>query len=375
MKQTVQLVRLWGIPIGFNQSWLLLFAIVTGALAFGYIPRNYSDVSVGNAILLSLITTLLFFASVVIHELAHVIAALYYKIRVRAVTLFFLGGLAELRDEPRSPKSELVIALLGPVASLATAGLFYLLHALSFESIWIAAPLAFLYKMNLLLAGLYILPAFPLDGGRIFRAILWHFSNFKKATTSALMTSQLVAFGLVGFGLYMMIGIDVLNGLWVIMAGWFLNSVIELQRLDVHHLNQYLDDVPVEQVMLHDWEILEGNVPVSAMIEKYISGEGPRFYFVYDSPQENQPDGLITMSAVEELERDVWSMTPIKRLMVAWHDLITVEPNAPLVDALQQMEDRRLDQVPVIQRGELVGVLTKENILRYIRTKAELSLA
>ncbi|MCB8943634.1 MAG: site-2 protease family protein [Ardenticatenaceae bacterium] len=376
MRQTVQLFKIWNIPVGVNNSWYLIFFLLTWSLATGYMPTAYPDLTTAQYWVLALLTSVFFFGSVIFHELAHAYFALRYHIGVRRITLFIFGGVAEMADEPKSPWSEFVIALAGPLASLLAAGIFFLLYQLDQQIPWLAAPTEYLLRINLLLAGFNMIPGFPLDGGRIFRAIVWHFTDYRRATKAAAFTGQLMAYGFMGYGIFQMVGGEFFDGLWLIFIGWFLYNSATAYSTEVN-MRQALAQVTVEQVMQQEWQEIESNLPVSRLVDELIVRGGPRYYFVrhsgYGYEASAHPDGMLTMTDVSALGRDKWRLTAAAQLMVAWPELITTEPTVPLLQALREMDEHHVNQLPVLRDGALVGVLTRENVLHYIRMQAELT--
>ena len=374
MKQTIQLTHIWGIPIGFNTSWYLIFALVTWTLADGYMPNAYPGLGGAQYWVLATITSILFFGSVIFHELAHAYFALRHNVGVRRITLFIFGGVAEMEEEPQSPRAEFIIAIAGPLASLLIAGVFFLLYQLDQQIPWLAAPTAYLLRINLLLAGFNMIPGFPLDGGRILRAIIWHFTNYRRATQVAARSGQLVAYGFMGLGIFQMIGGEFFNGLWLLFIGWFLNTSATAHSAQAN-IKQILDDVQVKRVMQEQWHEIEGNLPISRLVDELILRGGPRYYFVrctgHGYEENTHPHGLLTMTDISALERAQWGFTPAKKLMVTWGNLIITTPTVSLMDALRQMDEHHVNQLPVLHDSQLVGVLTRENVLHHIRMKAE----
>ena len=186
MNASIKLGRIWGIPIGLHFSWFLIFGLVTWSLALGYFPEEYPALTTPAYWILGAITSILFFGSVLVHELAHALIALRNKLPVRAINLFIFGGVAELTQEPRSAGAEFRIAITGPLASLGLAALFGGLYLLDQQIPLLAAPSLWLARINLLLAVFNMIPGFPLDGGRILRAaIWWKTNNLYKATHAA----------------------------------------------------------------------------------------------------------------------------------------------------------------------------------------------
>ncbi|MDX1613802.1 MAG: site-2 protease family protein [Candidatus Promineifilaceae bacterium] len=374
MRQSVQLMRIWGIPIGFNSSWYLIFALVTWTLAVGYMPEAYPGFSTAVYWVLALATSALFFGSVIFHELAHAYVALRHHISVRRITLFIFGGVAEMEKEAESPRQEFLIAAAGPIASLLAAGFFFLLYQLDQQFDWLAAPTEYLIRINLLLAAFNLIPGFPLDGGRILRAVVWSYTDYRRATKTAAFSGQLFAYILMGVGIFLMIAGDFFNGLWLVFIGWFLNTSAIAQGTQAT-IKYALDQASVEQLMQPNWADVDGNLPISRLVDEFILPGGPRYYFVqrngFDVAPSPHPAGMLTLTDISLLQRDRWPYTPARGVMVDWDELITIEPDLSLTQALQLMDQNNVNQLPVLRDGHLVGVLTRKNLLHYIRMETE----
>ncbi len=235
MESSVKLGRVWGIPIGLHWSWFLIFGLVTWSLALGYFPGEYPDLSLAACWLLGALTSALFFGSVLLHELGHTWAALREKMRVRGVTLFIFGGVAQLDDDPRSPGTEFRISVAGPLVSLALAVLFGALYLLDQAIPYLAAPSLWLARMNLMLALFNMIPGFPLDGGRALRAAIWKWTgDAHRATKVAAFTGQVFAFGFIAWGLWIIFQGAFFNGLWLILIGWFLQNAAAAAYAQLH---------------------------------------------------------------------------------------------------------------------------------------------
>ncbi len=378
MESSIRIGRIWGIPIGLNLSWFLIFALITWSLAVGYLPEEYPSLSTTTHWIVGLITSLLFFSSVLLHELGHAFVALRNQIPVRGITLFIFGGVAQIESEPKTPGQEFRVAVAGPVVSLLLAGFFGLLWQLDRDLPWLAAPSLWLARINLMLALFNLIPGFPLDGGRILRAIVWHFSNFQRATRIATRVGQGVAVVFIGAGVWLMFSGNFFDGLWLAFIGWFLNSAASANyaQSTVQHI---LQGVPVRDVMYNQWITVDANTPVSVLVEEHVLRGGPRHYFVTRSGYGYEEGGdtwygMVTTSDITRLPRAQWAFTPVERIMAPRDRLIVTQPNAPLIDAMHQMEQDHINQLPVIDGTNLVGVVSREGILVYIRRRAQLGM-
>lgn len=369
MRQTIQIARVWGIPVGFNNSWYLIFAFLTWSLASSYMPQAYPDFTTAQYWILGTITSLLFFGSVLFHELAHAFFALRYQIGVKRITLFIFGGVAEMEEEPTTPQAEFIIAAGGPLASFIAAGFFYLIMIIPGMPNWVEAPALYLGNINLILALFNLIPGFPLDGGRILRAILWRFSNFSRATRIAARIGQVNAIIFVAVGIYLLLDGNTFNGIWLIFIGWFLSNSAHAHNRQAQ-IRDILKKATVRDIMQSRWPEVNGNLPISTLFKDHIVRDSPRYFFVrltgYGIESSDTPHGMLTMTDVMNLNQSSWPRTPVQTIMTAWHNLIKTDPSTPLDDAVLKMEKANLKQMPVVENGSLVGVLTRDNVSRFI---------
>ncbi len=371
MEASVRLGRILGIPVGLHISWFLIFGLVTWSLAIGYFPTEYPSLPGVAYWTLGAVTSLLFFGSVLVHELSHSVVALRNQIPVRGITLFIFGGVAQIGREPPNAGAEFRIAVAGPLASLGLGLGFGGLWLLDQPIPYLAAPSLWLMRINLILAGFNLLPGFPLDGGRVLRALVWQITgNFHKATRVATFTGQLTAFGFIGVGLLTILSGNFFNGLWLAFIGWFLQNAAASSYAQAN-LQQSLRDVTVSQVMSRDCLLVPGQMPLAQLVEEQILSGGRRCFFVAD---EDRLRGVLTLADIARVPKANWGQTPLEQVMVPWERTVQVQPDTALLTALQTMDDANVNQVPVVQGGQMVGMLSREQLLRYIRTRAELGL-
>jgi len=252
MAANVKLGRIFGIPLELHPSWFLIFGLVTWSLAIGYFPVEYPTLPMVAYWMLGAATSLLFFGSVLIHELGHSVVALRNQVPVRRIILFIFGGVAQIGREPPDAGTEFRIAIAGPLSSLGLAAGFAGLWWLDQAIPYLDAPSVWLMRINLLLAFFNLIPGFPLDGGRILRAVIWHFTgNFYRATQVAVFTGQLAAFGFISLGILIILTGYWLNGLWLVFIGWFLQNAAAASYAQTS-LQESLRDVTVAQAMTRD---------------------------------------------------------------------------------------------------------------------------
>lgn len=371
MQMSIKLGHIKGIAIGLHGSWFVIFALVTWSLATGYFPASYPDLSAVAHWLAALITSLLFFASVLLHELGHAFAALRNGIPVRNITLFIFGGVAQIEQEPRSPRVEFSIAIAGPLVSLGLAFVFEVLWLLDQSIPFLAAPSMWLTRINLMLALFNLIPGYPLDGGRILRALIWYLTgNAQRATQFASFTGQLVAFGFIGLGIFTLISGAFFDGLWLVFIGWFLQNAAAASYSQFS-LKRSLDAVKVSQVMSQSQLQIPRSYSLKQAVEEQAFKGGPRYFLVGEN---GHMDGLFTLRDVARVPQNDWHRITAEEIMVPWERVHRIEPDADLLTALKLMDDANVGQVPVVENGTVLGVLSRDHVIHYIRVRSELNI-
>jgi Zn-dependent protease len=363
--------RVWGITIVVHPSWLLVFALVTWSLAAGYFPHASPQLSPVTTWIVAIATSLAFFASVLVHELGHARVALRYGIPIRSITLFIFGGVAQIAREASSASVELRVALAGPLTSFALALVFLGAGLLTRGVDTLATPLAYLARINAMVAVFNLVPGFPLDGGRVLRALVWWWTgSFERATRLASMLGQAVGSLFVVAGLVTMFRGDVVDGIWLALIGWFLQNAAAASD-GQRRLAHVLGDVRVSQAMSRDCAPVTRGTTLERLVNEEVLGAGRRCFVVLD---DGTLAGLLTLHEIKAVPRERWSTVTVADVLVPADRLTTVGPDDHLLAALEKLDDARVAQVPVVSGGRLMGMLGRDQILRYIRARAELAV-
>ena len=371
MPGSLRLGRIAGIDIYINFSWLIILVFLTWSLATGWFTV-YRGWSTATYWIVSLIAALLLFVSVLLHELAHSLVARARGLPVKNITLFIFGGVSNLEQEPMSPGVEFQMAVVGPVVSLLIGGLSLLLFAaLKGGSPQVEAILGYLGITNLLLGIFNLIPGFPLDGGRVLRSIIWKVTgSLRKATRIASVVGQIIAYLFILWGIWQFFVGNILDGIWIGFIGWFLLTAAQSTNSQVM-LQSMFRGVTVGQVMNKTPTTVPANISLQKLVDEYFLPYGLRTAFV---TQGDQLAGLITLSDIRHVPREQWGQTPVGYVMIPLERLHAVSPQQNLNDVLPLMANRDVNQLPVVQDGRLVGVLTRDAIIRTLEVRRNLGL-
>jgi len=372
--QGIRIGRIFGIPIYLDLSWILIFGLITLSLAMQF-TQEHPQWTTTEHWALGILTSALFFASVVFHELAHSVVAQRYKIKVLSITLFIFGGLARIGREPEKAVQEFNIAIAGPLASGFLAGLFYLLTRIFPYSQMMGALSTHLYETNFLLAAFNLLPGFPLDGGRIFRAMVWGATkDYARATRVAGASGKIIAYGMIIFGVWSAIN-GRWGGIWLGFIGWFLLNAAQASVAQVT-IRETLSGLRAADVMTRDVPTVPGNTSLEEYSNEVLR-TGRRIHIV---TMDDRLVGLMNVAALNRVPRDEWGCNSVQAMMVPRESILWASPEEPLQRLLERLIAADVNQMPVVSHGEegtanIIGMVTREAILRVIQTRSELSAA
>jgi Zn-dependent protease/CBS domain-containing protein len=384
MKSTFRLIRIAGIDIGIHYSWAVIFVMLLLTLSLNYFPQASPDHSKTSYWVAGFLAAVLLFISVLIHELAHSLVAKARGIPVHSITLFILGGVSNLEEEPKKPDIEFIMAVVGPAASLILAVLFWLVF-LFLQPHWtpadlikfsgwmpqaslFGAGLLYLALINVSLAVFNILPGFPLDGGRVLRAIIWGATrNLVRATNIAATVGRLVGWGFIALGVIWIFGGNLITGIWFGIIGWFLSSAADSTRQEVT-IRQKLSGIKVKDVMQQNQEMISPNTSVDELVRGIFNRQYNRAVPVCEG---NQTIGIVTIGDIKKVPQDKWSLTTVQEIMTR-QPLYTIGPEDDLSQAMALLGQHDLNQLLVISGGQCIGLLSRAEIIRYLQLSQEL---
>jgi Zn-dependent protease len=366
--------RIFGIQFRLHYTWFIIFVLITGSLSWQYFPLVYPDWDQWTYWAIGLGTSLLFFTSVVAHELSHSLVGRANGIPVRSITLFIFGGVAQMTREAARYGAEFRMAVAGPASSLVIGGLFFLLYLLLQNLNEPIAAMAFwLAQINVVLAVFNLIPGFPLDGGRVFRSTLWRFTgDYQRATRIATRVGRGVGYLFIAGGIVLMFLFPGrwFNGLWLAFIGWFLTYV----AASSYRQSQWqvaLQGVTAADMMTSTCPVVSPDATVSRLVQDYIVTAGHRCFMV---TEDGELKGILTLGNIKSVEQPNWEMTAVKDIMTPANSLKAAEPQQDGLSVLERMEEYGIDQLPVVSDGRIVGLITRENIIRFLRTRSELKL-
>ena len=364
-KSTIPLGRILNIPIGLDYSWFLIFALLTWSLASSYFPAEFKNWPVVQYWAIGAITAGMLFVSVLLHELGHSVVALRYKVPVKSITLFIFGGVAQIASEPPTATAEFWIAIAGPIVSFLLAGFFGLLQQVTAGFSPLLAIAQYLTLLNGSLALFNLIPGFPLDGGRVLRAILWGTSrNFQRATRISATIGRIIAFGFILFGVFQIFTGNLGSGLWIAFIGWFLDSAASSQ-LQQQNLQERLVGFTASQAMSRDYVILNPDTTLQQLVSQPLMIQGRKYFIVEDN---GRLAGFLTASQLKQVPRETWSSTRIDQLMIPLDRVHIVHPETDLWDAIKEMDLDGVNQLPVMSDGSFMGLISRENIVRFLQS-------
>jgi Zn-dependent protease/predicted transcriptional regulator len=392
MRSGFKVGRLFGINIHIDWSWIFIFLLVTWNLAGAIFPSVHPDWDTATNIALGIAASLLFFLSILLHELAHSLVAKARGLPVRRITLFFFGGVSNIEREPPSPKTEFLMAIVGPLTSILLGAGFMWLGIQNIPTMTtglnnptellrtldpLATMLLWLGPINILIGLFNLIPGFPLDGGRILRSILWAvMDNFRRATRWATAIGQGVGWLMILAGIAMVFGANLpvlgtglVNGIWFAFIGWFLINAASQSYQQVV-IEDMLEGVPITRLMREPAPAVSPQMPVSAFVYDHVMRSDERAFPVMEG---EHLLGVVYVENLRDVDRSYWDTTTVREVMTPEHELEVVTPREDAMDAFQKLAQKDMRQIPVVEKGELIGMLRRRDILRWLQVHSEMT--
>ncbi len=364
--------KILGIPIYLHSTWVIIFAAITYIIAMQF-TQDHPQWSVQQHWIVGVLTSLLFFASVLFHELSHSVVAQHYKIRVVSITLFIFGGVARIERDPSKAIQEFNIAIAGPLASGFLAAAFGGVNFIFPKTQMVGALADWLWRTNLALAVFNLLPGFPLDGGRIFRAIVWGGTkDFAKATRIAGASGRLIAYVMILFGAWAAFNVSLTLGIWTAFIGFFLLNAAQESVAQVA-LRETLSGLRASDVMSHDVPAVGPAITLEDYAAEVLRSNRRCHLVVND----DRLVGLMTVRALNSVPRDEWANTSVQAAMIPRERILWAAPDEPLLGLLERLLTADINQMPVVSESgegaaQIIGMVSRDSILRVMQTRAEI---
>lgn len=364
--------RILGIPIYIHATWVIIFVLITITIG-GQFSQQHAQWSAEQQWTLAVATSVLFFASVLFHELSHSVVAKFYKIHVASITLFVFGGVSRIGKDAPTPAQEFNIAFAGPLSSGVLAAMFWAIERVLPQDQMIGALADWLWKTNVLLAIFNLLPGFPLDGGRVFRALVWAITkDFGRATRIAGATGKLVAYAMIVLGIWMAFGKgQPMTGVWFAFIGWFLLNAAQESVTQVA-VRETLSGLHAVDVMSHEVPTVSRDIS----LEEYgreVSRTGRRCHLVVS---DDRLVGMMNVHQLNSVPREEWSHTSVQAAMIPREKILWAKPEEPLLGLLERLLAADVNQMPVVTGAEndgahIIGMVTRDSILRVMQARSE----
>lgn len=363
-----QIGKIIGIPVRIHFSWFVIFGLITWALATQYFPQVAPELPQTTNWLRGALAALLLFLSVIIHELSHSFVAKRYRIPITSITLFIFGGVAQMKKEPSSPKAELNMALAGPFSSFALGLIFFIFYKLAGNYQGLKAIAYYLFQLNIILGTFNLIPGFPMDGGRVLRALLWEKSgDYLYATKKASKSGQIIALFFIFLG-FISLFTGYLGSVWFLLIGWFLYTAAQSSYQQAT-TRDILAGVKVKNVMANEVITVNSDISLSELVDNYFLRYG---YGGFPVVEGEKLIGIISLKEIKGVPKNKWFNTSTKEVLQALDNSLAVSEDDDISMILEKMIQEDKGRFLVINNGRLVGIITRSGIARYLQIKGEL---
>ncbi len=371
-KSSIKLFRIAGIEIRLDLSWFIIFGLLVYYFGFSYFPSVLPGLNTGFIIIITIITVLLFFFSVLVHELSHSIVAKRRGIPVNRISLWVFGGMAQIEKEPDNPSSEFTMAIVGPLASFILALIFGTIWYFAKDFPFISQPSAYLAQINLILGIFNLMPGYPLDGGRVLRSIVWRITgSLQRATFIAATAGRIFGFLLIAVGIFLFFVNNFLNGLWLAFIGWFLQSAAYMSYRQLV-FDTSLKGIKVKDILKEEVVTVTKDITLRELVEDYFMKYRFSRFPVVTSAHSQKLIGVISIHDIKAFPREEWDSTTVGEVVKSVSDSEIISPDEEVSTAFKRMTQNDLGHLIVMSGYRIKGMITKTDVMRFIQFFSEL---
>jgi len=369
----IRIFKLFGFEVRVDASWFFIALLITWSLAMGYFPYKYRGLPAPDYWWMGILSALGLFGSIVVHEFSHSLVARSHGLPMKGITLFIFGGVAEMGEEPRNAKTEFLMAIAGPITSILIGVVAYVVYQAG-ESAWptpVAGVIYYLAWINWLLAGFNLIPAFPLDGGRVLRSALWYWKgNLGRATRIASAIGSGFGILLIVLAVWQLFGGNFISAMWYFLLGLFLRNAAESSYRQLI-IRQALGGEPVRRFMKTDPVTVSPDLSIEGLVEDYIYKKHFKMFPVVAGTSQTLA-GCVTTSGVKQVPRDEWARHTVREVLQPCTAENTISPDTDAVNALAQISRSGVSRLMVVDRHRLVGIVSLKDLMSFLATKLDL---
>src|SRR4030043_303570 len=370
-KSSIKLFKIFGIEVRLDYSWFIVFALFSYVFGFLYFPTVLPGLHKGLLAVITIITVILFFVSLLIHEMSHSLVARKKGTPVERITLYMFGGMAEIEKEPETPYNEFIMAIAGPAASFIMAAIFGVIWFFTRDFAPVGEPVRYLAFINIILGVFNMLPGYPLDGGRVLRSIIWKLTgNLKKATFIASTTGRIFGFMIIAVGIVFIFTGNFLNGVWFAFIGWFLQSSAQIGYRQLV-FETSIKGIKVKDVMNKNIVDVTRDKTLQNLVDNYFMKYRFGRFPVIESRKTQKLMGVISIHDIKEIPREEWPNVYVGAIVKKVSENEKVGVSMEVSDAIKKMVKNGLGHLVVMSGDKLEGIITKSDIMNFLKIQSE----
>jgi len=370
-RSSIKLFKVFGIEIRLDYSWFIIFALFAYYFGFIYFPSVLPGLNKGLLILITIVTVILFFTSVLIHEMSHSLVARRRGTSVKRITLFIFGGMAQIEKEPETPYSEFIMAIAGPTASFVMGIIFGVVWIFTVNIAPVREPVKYLAIINIMLGVFNMLPGYPLDGGRVLRSIVWRVTgNLERSTFIASTTGRVIGFMIIAVGIFFIFMGNFLNGIWLAFIGWFIQSSAKMGYRQLI-FETSIKGIKVRDVMNENIVNVTKDITIQDLVDDYFMKYRFGRFPVIEDEKTQRFIGVISLHDIKGVSKEEWSKVKIGDIVKSVSESEKVDISMEISDAIKRMGKNDLGHLAVMSGDKLRGIITKSDVMRFIKIRSE----